>query len=169
MSLAIDGVWKAGVWATTVWADGVWREGPYVPPVVVDEPAIAGIGSKRYGLHTPGKIKRKRARIQRQADALITEAKIVLAEIQIKPDAKSLADVAGLSKRIQASVNELSKDAQEYQNQNARGQDLAREMQLQRAEQILSDYFQAIAIKEQKLRQQMEELDIVYVAFALLS
>lgn len=169
MSLGIDGAWKAGVWATTVWAAGVWREGVYVPPVVVDEPAIAGIGSKRYGLHTPGKIKRKQARIQRQADALITEAKTVLAEIQIKPDARSLADVAGLSRRIQTSVTDLSKEAQKYQNQNTKGQELAREMQLQRAEQILSDYFQEMAIKEQKLRQQMEELDIVYVAFALLS
>lgn len=166
MSLSVDGVWKVGVWATTVWADGVWREGEWVPPVVVDEPAIAGIGSKTYGLRIPAKVRRKQAKAhhkaQRKADSLIREAKEVIQKIEAKSD--EAFDVAELSRRIQAAID-TANAADQQAELHLKHQEMSRQIELQQANERLAAYL--IDVENQRLK--AEELDIVYVTFALLS
>lgn len=169
MSLETNGVWQSGVWATTVWADGVWREGAYIPPEPAPEVTVQGGGGGRKRkvrlISSTEKIRREAQKTQ-EAVKVIARLKSERIEPALIDEAEKVASrlkesIAVLEDEVTAIQERLAKKA-EFADFSAKmhAQKYAREMQLLMVQaQVQAEY----------ARQQMEELDIVFITFMLVA
>lgn len=164
MSLSVDGFWKSGFWATTFWADGFWREGDYVPTVT---PAPSTIGGW-FDYHGTVNIAKKRQKeIEEEAKQVIEEIRAEpLAIAKIQPKAESV------SKQLKEIIAALEQRVAEYHAElDAQASFLKFSEQQQAKQQAAELHYLMIQaeLQAEEARQQVEELDVVFMAITLLS
>lgn len=168
MSLSVDGVWKVGAWATTVWADGVWREGAYIPPEPAPEVAVQGGGGgkrKVRFISSAEKIRREAQKTQ--------EAAKVIARLKSERIEPALIDEAEqVASRLKESISVLESEVaaiQEKLIKKAEFADFSAKMQAQKYAREMQLLMVQAQVQAEYARQQMEELDIVFITFMLVA
>lgn len=167
MSLTVDGFWKSGFWATTFWADGFWREGAYAPVSSGSLDSAGGLISWNPKRIYFSDSDARPIKVTDKEVELIQEAR----EVIKRANPEELDEVIAISNRLKSEIDSLNAKISEYTEklENRKFNEFSQKIEIRNTRKELQQLMIDAEIKAEIMRQQVEEIDVVFVLMALLS